>query len=149
RSDSSILVPFPSTEKLRVREPAAEKEIAVGQLRVTLKSSPLAVSVRRPDGKSVQELTFDDGADHGVAFRIEAPILGLGEGAQQFDRRGALYPMEPSWGGWNRPVLGSVVPSPFLVGTEGWAIFVHTPEGQFDLRDSKKGRFVPRTNAPL
>jgi alpha-glucosidase (family GH31 glycosyl hydrolase) len=149
RPDTSILVPFPSIEKLRVRAAVDEKTIDIGQLRVTIKGLPLVVSVRRPDGKSVQELSFDDDIDHGVAFRTGAPILGLGEGAQQFDRRGALYPMEPSWGGWNRPVLGSVVPSPFLIGTEGWAIFVHTPEGQFDLRDSQKGRFIPRTNAPL
>src|SRR6185436_20174001 len=63
RPDSSILVPFPSTEKLRVREPAGEKEIVVGQLRVTIKGSPPVISVRRPDGKLVQELTFDDGTD--------------------------------------------------------------------------------------
>ena len=37
--------------------------------------------------------------------------------------------MEPSWGAWNRPVLGSVVPSPFAIGTEGWALFAHLPEG--------------------
>src|SRR5439155_397083 len=83
------------------------------------------------DGKRVQELTFDDAAatNAAVAFHADAPVLGLGEGAQQFDRRGALYPMEPSWGGWNRPVLGSVVPSPFLIGTDGWALFAHRPEG--------------------
>jgi alpha-glucosidase/alpha-D-xyloside xylohydrolase len=147
--DSSILVPFPSTEKLRVRGAVDETTIGAGQLRVTIKSPPLVISVRRPDGKWVQELSFEDGVDHGMTFRTGAGILGLGEGAQQFDRRGALYPMEPSWGGWNRPVLGSVVPSPFLIGTEGWALFVHTPEGQFDLRDPKKGRFIPKTNAPV
>jgi len=93
----------------------------------------------------VQELTLDDTAatNAGVAFHTDAPMLGLGEGAQQYDRRGALYPMEPSWGGWNRPVLGSVVPSPFLIGTDGWALFAHRPEGQFDLREGK-GRFVPK-----
>ncbi|PYM12960.1 MAG: glycoside hydrolase, partial [Verrucomicrobia bacterium] len=51
--------------------------------------------------------------------------------------------MEPGWGAWNRPILGSVVPSPFVIGTEGWAIFAHRPEGQFDLRESQ-GRFIPR-----
>src|SRR5216117_3923141 len=51
--------------------------------------------------------------------------------------------MEPSWGGWNRPVLGSVVPSPFLIGTDGWALFAHRPEGQFDLREGR-GRFIPQ-----
>jgi len=147
---SSVLVPFRVKEKLRVRELDREKQIRVGELRISLKAHPLTVSVHR-DGKRVQELAFDDGAatNAGVAFRTEAPVLGLGEGAQQLDRRGAFYPMEPSWGGWNRPVLGSVVPSPFVIGTEGWALFAHRPEGQFDLREGK-GRFLPRypTNAP-
>jgi alpha-glucosidase/alpha-D-xyloside xylohydrolase len=145
---STVLVPFPSTEKLRARELEGEKELRVGGLRVLVKPQPLTVSVRRPDGRGVQELVFDDaaGTNAGVAFRTEALALGLGEGAQQFDRRGAFYPMEPSWGGWNRPVLGSVVPSPFLIGTEGWAMLAHRPEGQFDLREGK-GRFIPRQEA--
>jgi alpha-glucosidase len=144
---STVLVPFPVKEKLRVRELTREKEIRVGKLRLAIKAQPLTVTVRR-DGKLVQELVFDDAAstNAGVAFRTEAPVLGMGEGAQQFDRRGALYPMEPSWGGWNRPVLGSVVPSPLLIGTDGWAMFAHRPEGQFDLRDGR-GRFIPRQDA--
>ena len=148
-TSSSVLVPFPVKEKLRARELARARDIRVGQLRVSVKAQPLTISVRR-DGKLVQELVFDEAAstNAGVAFRTEATVLGLGEGAQQFDRRGALYPMEPSWGGWNRPVLGSVVPSPFVIGTEGWAMFAHRPEGQFDLREGR-GRLIPRypTNA--
>ena len=143
---SGVLATFSSVERARIRELDGEKELPVGRLRVTIKADPLIVLVRREDGRLVQELTFDDGAEGAVGFHAGAPVLGLGEGAQQFDRRGALYPMEPAWGGWNRPVLGSVVPSPFLIGTEGWAIFVHQPDGRFDLRRGK-GRFLPR-NAP-
>ena len=133
---STVLVPFSSTDKPR-------------HLQVTVTQQPLKVAIRGRDGKLVQELTFEEDSTNGAfSFRTEAPVLGMGEGAQQFDRRGALYPMEPSWGGWNRPVLGSVVPSPFLIGTEGWAMFVHQPDGRFDLRDNK-GRFIPKTNAAL
>jgi alpha-glucosidase (family GH31 glycosyl hydrolase) len=141
---STVLVSFPSVEKLRTRELETERELRVGQLRVTIKSQPFTISVRRNDGKLVQELTFEEGTNAAIGFRTEAPVFGLGEGAQQFDRRGALYPMEASWGGWNRAVLGSVVPSPFLIGTEGWALFFHTPEGRIDLQN--QGRFIPRTN---
>src|SRR6266571_4188086 len=142
---STVLVPFPSTETLRALQMTGAKELRAGRLRVTVKTQPLTVTVRRQDGKLVQELAFDDTAatNAAVVFRADAPVLGLGEGAQQFDRRGALYPMEPSWGGWNRAVLGSVVPSPFLIGTDGWALFAHQPEGQFDLR-AGRGRFIPR-----
>lgn len=142
---STVLIPFPFTERVRVREISGEKDLRVGKLRVLVKTPPLNITVRREDGKLVQQLTFDEesGGTGGVAFRTDAPVFGLGEGAQQFDRRGALYPMEPSWGGWNRPVLGSVVPSPFVLGTDGWALFAHRPEGQFDLRDGR-GSFIPR-----
>lgn len=143
-------MPFTSTEKLRTQQFATERVIRAGQLSVTVKPQPLTISVRREDGRLVQELTFEDSTNQLVAFRTEAPVFGLGEGAQQFDRRGALYPMEPSWGGWNRPVLGSVVPSPFLIGTEGWALFFHTPEGRIDLRAQRAalaaGRFISKTN---
>lgn len=146
---STVLVPFPVKEKLRTRELAREKQVRVGDLRVAIKAEPLTVSLRR-DGKVVQELVFDEttSTNAGVGFQTKATVLGLGEGAQQFDRRGAFYPMEPSWGGWNRPVLGSVVPSPFIIGTEGWALFAHRPEGHLDLR-AGSGRFIPRdpTNA--
>jgi alpha-glucosidase/alpha-D-xyloside xylohydrolase len=36
--------------------------------------------------------------------------------------------------------------SPFLIGTEGWALFFHRPFGEFDLRGDK-GRFIPRKEA--
>jgi hypothetical protein len=145
---STVLVPFTSAEKFRARELTGQKEVRAGGFSVLVKAQPLTVSLRRADGRVVQEATFDDATstNAGVAFHTEATVLGLGEGAQQFDRRGAFYPMEPSWGGWNRAVLGSVVPSPFIIGTEGWALFAHRPEGQFDLRDGKC-RFIPRRDA--
>jgi alpha-glucosidase (family GH31 glycosyl hydrolase) len=49
-------------------------------------------------------------------------------------------------GGHPPPRRGSVVPSPFVIGTEGWALFAHRPEGKFDLREAV-GRFIPRQQA--
>src|SRR5688572_14573008 len=98
-SPSTVLVPFASVEKLRTRELETAKEVRVGELRVTIRPQPFVVTVRDGDGKLVQELAFEDGTNRTITFRTEGPVLGLGEGAQQFDRRGALYPMEPSWGG--------------------------------------------------
>ena len=93
---STVLVPFPSAETLRALQMTGAKELRAGRLRVTVKTQPRTVTVRRQDGKLVQELTFDDTAatNAGVAFHTDAPVLGLGEGAQQYDRRGALNPME-------------------------------------------------------
>jgi alpha-glucosidase (family GH31 glycosyl hydrolase) len=142
---STVLADFSVTERLRVRELDAAREFSCGRLKVRVTPRPLTIAVTGSQGARVQELSLDEapGTNAAVMFQVGGPVLGLGEGAQQFDRRGALYPMEPSWGGWNRPVLGSVVPSPFVIGTDGWALFAHQPEGQFDLRDDR-GRVVPR-----
>jgi alpha-glucosidase/alpha-D-xyloside xylohydrolase len=48
--------------------------------------------------------------------------------------------------GQRAPLLathGGTIPVPFLIGTDGWAMFVHGPWGEFDLRDGR-GRFLPR-----
>jgi alpha-glucosidase/alpha-D-xyloside xylohydrolase len=140
---STILVPFSTVEKLRIRELMASKELRAGRLRVTVRPQPLTVTVRRLDGKLVQELIFDNAdGTNSVSFRMEAPVLGLGEGEQQFDRRGHDYLMR---NGQFAPWLathGATIPVPFLIGTEGWAMFVHRPWGEFDLRGAK-GRFLP------
>src|SRR4030095_7168461 len=71
-----------------------------------------------------------------------APVVGRVEGAEQFDRRGAFYPM---LNGQRAPFLathGGTIPVPFLIGTDGWALFFYQPWGQFDLRNDT-GRFLP------
>jgi alpha-glucosidase (family GH31 glycosyl hydrolase) len=140
---SDILVPFPATEKLRAREIDGARELAVGSMRVRITAQPLTIAVRRRDNSVVQTLAFDPaaGAEAAVLFLTTAPVLGLGEGEQQFDRRGALFAMKAT-GDTYRPRRGSIVPSPFVIGTEGWALFAHQPDGRFDLRDAT-ARFIP------
>jgi alpha-glucosidase (family GH31 glycosyl hydrolase) len=138
---SSDLVPFPSQEKLRIRELGSSKEIRAGKLRVRVQPNPLTISVRRSDGSSAQTFTFEESTNVALSFRTDSPVLGMGEGEQQFDRRGKLYPMI---NGQLSPMLathGATIPVPFLIGTDGWAFFVQEPWGQFDLRDGK-GRFL-------
>jgi alpha-glucosidase (family GH31 glycosyl hydrolase) len=143
QAPSSDLVPFSLKENLRIRELPASKEIRAGNLRVSIKPNPLTLSVQRADGSVVQTLAFEDGTNVALSFKTKAPVLGLGEGEQQFDRRGKLYPMI---NGQLSPMLathGATIPVPFLIGTDGWALFVQEPWGQFDLRD-EKGRFLPK-----
>src|SRR5688500_9119515 len=66
---STVLVPFKSVEKFRVRELGGEKQLRVGQLRVTIRSQPLTVSLRRVNGTLVQELTFEEGTNRAISFR--------------------------------------------------------------------------------
>src|SRR5262245_21660644 len=138
----TAFLPQKLEEKLRRRELSRPEEIVVGKLRVVVQAEPLTISVRDAKGKIVQELTIAE-ADGTVTFRTEAPVLGLGEGAKQFDRRGALYPM---LNGQRAPFLathGGTIPLPFLIGTDGWALFVRGPWGEFDLREGR-GRYFPR-----
>ncbi|HXG08311.1 MAG TPA: TIM-barrel domain-containing protein [Gemmataceae bacterium] len=141
---STVLIEQRPEVKLRCRELNGVEEVAIGKLRVQVRPQPLAVSVERPSGKVVQELIL--GTDGSVAFRTPAPVLGLGEGGPQFDRRGEYYRLV---NGQVPPLLathGGTIRVPFLLGTDGWALFIHRPWGEFDLREGK-GRFLPRKEA--
>ena len=141
---STVLVPFVSKQKLQTRALSGNKELHVGSMRIILNAEPLSVSIYRPDGKVLQSLVFEnDGGTNLLTFETAAPVLGLGEGEQQFDRRGHFFPMR---NGQLSPMLathGATIPVPFLLGTDGWALFVHEPWGSFDLRGGK-GRFALR-----
>lgn len=143
---SAAFVAYPTTEEFRGRGLAGPKEISAGKLRITIKAQPLTISARRADGTLVQELILDDGTNGAVSFHTDAPVFGLGEGEKQFDRRGSLYPMI---NGQRAPMLathGATIPVPFLIGADGWSMFVRSPWGRFDLR-GKEGRFLPNQKA--
>src|SRR5262249_24210419 len=143
---STVLVEQQPKLLLRRRALAGPEEVAAGKWRVRLKPEPLTISLVGPAGKVVQELAVAE-ADGAVTFRTGAPVLGLGEGGRLFDRRGALHRLV---NGQVAPLLathGGTIVVPFLIGTDGWALFVHRPFGEFDLREGK-GRFLPRKEAP-
>ncbi|HEX7578351.1 MAG TPA: hypothetical protein VF430_09975, partial [Verrucomicrobiae bacterium] len=143
---SAAFVAFPTTEKFRGRNLAGSREIRAGKMRITVKAQPLTISVRRPDGSLVQELVLDDGTNGTVSFHTGAPVFGLGEGEKQFDRRGSLYPMINGQRAPLLATLGTTIPVPFLIGADGWSLFVRGPWGRFDLR-GKEGRFLPNPQA--
>lgn len=144
--DPEALVPVRQTAKLRVRELSREQRLRVGQLRVTIKPQPLTIDVNRPDGQLVQEVVFvEDNRPNLILFKTAAPVLGLGEGADQFDRRGANYPLINGQR-YRLGELGTRIFSPFLLGTDGWAMFVNAPAGGFDLR-GERGVFYGQPGA--
>ena len=111
-----------------------ERTIRCGDLRLTVSADPLTVRVEEPDGRLVQRLRVD--AETGALSFLpgDGPLLGLGEGGTQFDRRGSLDPMRSGQGGYRLRTHGGRVPVPWLIGTGGgWALFVHRPYGRFDL----------------
>ncbi|HMD97666.1 MAG TPA: TIM-barrel domain-containing protein [Terriglobia bacterium] len=135
---------WPAAAKLRSK--SQNQAIPWGSRTASLQFDPLQVEVRDQRRKLIQRLQVDSGTG-AVTFACgEGPIFGLGEGNHQFERRGAVYPMDHGQGGPQFPILGGRMAVPWLASPEGWAIFWHRPLGTFDLT-GKDGRFEPRDAA--
>ena len=133
----------------QLRQPATRKSVAGP--RVSIQHNPLKIEISDSTGRSVQQLRFDE--DTGaVTFTLgESPILGMGEGGPQFDRRGNLDPMRSGQGGYHLRTHGGRVPIQWLIGTSGWAMFVHQPLATFDLTGSQ-GKLTandPKSSLPI
>jgi alpha-glucosidase/alpha-D-xyloside xylohydrolase len=109
-----------------------------------LTPNPLTIRIETKAGRLVQQLRPD--AQTGVlSFLLgEQPVLGFGEGGPQFDRRGATYTNRNGQGGYQLRTHGGRVPIQWLIGTAGWAMYIHHPLGAFDL-SGKEGRLTPRS----
>src|SRR5256714_9316829 len=124
------------------------ERLAVGEFRVRVARDPLRIGVSRPDGRVVQHFGVD-GAGGALWFDLgDGPLLGMGEGGPQLDRRGSLDPMQSGQGGYRLRTHGGRVPIQWLVSTDGWALYIHQPLGSFDLTGAR-GRFDPPQDAPL
>ena len=129
----------------QLRQPATRKSIAGP--RVSIEHSPLAIKISDSAGRPLQQLGIDEETG-AVTFTLgDGPILGMGEGGPQFDRRGNLDPMRSGQGGYHLRTHGGRVPIQWLIGTSGWAMFVHQPLGSFDLTGSE-GKFTVRDPQP-
>jgi alpha-glucosidase (family GH31 glycosyl hydrolase) len=116
--------------------------VPCGELRVSVSPDPLTFSIANVKGETVQRLTVDQ-ATGVVSFESgDSPLLGLGEGGRQFDRRGSVDPMISGQGGYRLATHGGRVPIPWLIGTAGWAMFIHQPFGTFDFSGAM-AKFLP------
>jgi alpha-glucosidase len=107
------------------------------------------LAIRVLDGKRlVQQLRADPTA-RTLSFRLgEGPLLGFGEGGPQFDRRGSVDEMKNGQGGYRLRTHGGRVPIQWLVGTEGWGLYIHRPLGTFDLTGAE-GRLTASELLPV
>jgi len=111
-------------------------------LTVKVSRTPLEIEISAPGSRLLQRLAINDQTG-AVTFTLgNAPVLGMGEGGPQFDRRGNLDPMRSGQGGYRLRTNGGRVPIQWLVSTSGWAMFVHQPLGSFDLTGAN-GVFTP------
>jgi alpha-glucosidase/alpha-D-xyloside xylohydrolase len=131
----------------RVTSARGAVHLASGELRLEISPEPLAIRVEGRDSRLFQQVRFE-GQAAGFRFHLgDGPVLGLGEGGPQFDRRGSVDRMRSGQGGYRLRTHGGRVPVPWLIGTAGWAMFVHRPYGTFDLTGSE-GRFTPAVSGP-
>ena len=140
--DGSLIRTDWGTPLAILRGNVSNREIKCGALTVRISSVPLTVHVADANGKLVQGFTVD--AEKGnLSFTTAGSLLlGLGEGGPQFDRRDFFDEMRSGQGGYKLETHGGRVPIPWIIGTAGWAIFVHHPFGSFDFTGSE-GRFLP------
>jgi alpha-glucosidase/alpha-D-xyloside xylohydrolase len=104
--------------------------------------------VATADGRVVQRLGFD-AVTPTMTFALgDAPLLGLGEGGPQFDRRGSSDRMVNGEGHAQLATNGTRAPIQWMIGTDGWAMFIHHPRGAFEF-STTEGRFTPRADAAL
>jgi alpha-glucosidase len=130
----------PGRATARGREPVSLRRVRAGDLVVKFTDGPPTITVETALGAVVQRLAFNAAAS-GMSFLLgDGPLLGLGEGGQQFDRKGSTDRMIIGQGGYRLATHGTRAPVQWLVGTDGWAMFIHQPYGTFDFTGTQ-GKF--------
>jgi alpha-glucosidase (family GH31 glycosyl hydrolase) len=116
--------------------------VRAGNLRVRFSPQPLSLQIETSAGAPVQRLGFDPQSADMTFLLPSGPLLGLGQGGPQFDRKGQVDRMRNGQGGYQLATHGARTPVQWLVGTDGWAMFVHQPQGAFDFTGAE-GKFTP------
>ena len=133
----------------RLRGTAPAQEFKAGNLSVHISTDPIVLTIKTPKGDVVQHFSVEH--DTGVvSFTTgDSPLLGLGEGGPQFDRRGSTDAMASGQGGYHLATHGGRVPIPWIISTTRWAMFIHQPFGTFDFT-GPQSRFQPASaESPL
>ena len=126
-----------------LRQNSPTRTIEIGQMKVRASLDPLSMTISSAAGREIQTLSVDR-TNGVVSFATgNSPLLGLGEGGPQFDRRGSVDTMVSGQGGYKLETHGGRVPIPWIIGTEGWAIFLHQPYGTFDFSGATS-KFIPK-----
>jgi alpha-glucosidase (family GH31 glycosyl hydrolase) len=123
-------------------QPQGQQSVKSGDLSVKVSLDPLTFTIDSEGKEQVQRLTVDKQSGAVSFVTGNAPLLGLGEGGPQFDRRGSTDRMRSGQGGYQLATHGGRVPVPWVIGTAGWAIFFHQPFGTFDFTASES-KFLP------
>lgn len=118
-------------QKLQSDSPA--KEFQAGNLQVHVSQTPVVFTISTLKGRQIQRLKIEAGSGAVFFATGNSPLLGLGEGGPQFDRRGSTDSMASGQGAYRLATHGGRLPIPWIISTEGWAMFIHQPFGTFDF----------------
>jgi alpha-glucosidase/alpha-D-xyloside xylohydrolase len=135
------------------RAPAPLARVRAGDLTVRFNENPPTLIVETAKGEVVQRFGLSADAP-GLTFLLpKGPLLGLGEGGVQFDKKGSTDQMRNGQvtsqaDNYRLAIHGTRAPIQWLVGTDGWAVFIHQPYGQFDF-SSTDGKFTPPAASAL
>src|SRR5580704_12932204 len=100
RSDGSLVQENWDGPVTTVSGEFAERSVRTGDLNVKITPSPLTFTIAGTDSATIQQLKVDR-ASGVVSFATgNSPLLGLGEGGPQFDRRGSVDTMKRGQGGY-------------------------------------------------
>src|SRR5258708_22306155 len=117
--DDSLVQQSWGPPEVKMRTLTRMQSTRIGQLRVSVEPDPLTVVVWNVRGQAVQRLRIDP-ATGGVSFPTgDSPLLGLGEGGPQFDRRGSTDRMRTGQGGYQPRTPAGPVRIPWVIGTHG------------------------------
>src|SRR5262249_53666360 len=79
-------------------------------LHVRFSATPPTFHIETTSGQRVQQLTFDANLPGMSCLLSQGPVLGLGEGGPQFDRKGQPFPNRSGQGGYQLATHGGRVP---------------------------------------
>jgi alpha-glucosidase/alpha-D-xyloside xylohydrolase len=144
--DGALVAAAEGKPRRRGRRAETLDGITVGALRVRYTEEPPTIHLADLSGQLMQRLVLS-AEQPGLSFQLpNGPLLGLGEGGPQFDRKGSTDRMRNGQGGYQLRTHGGRVPIQWLVGTDGWGMFIHHPLGAFDFTGTA-GTLTPTGDA--
>ena len=142
-ADGSLVKSSWGDPSLKVRGETPTGTARCGDLNIAVSSSPLTFAITTAKGAPVQRIRVEDSGV--VTFEVgSSPLLALGEGGPQFDRHGLTDTTRNGQSGYKLRTHGARVAIPWIIGTSGWAMFIHHPHGTFDLTGTE-GKFTPES----
>jgi alpha-glucosidase (family GH31 glycosyl hydrolase) len=127
---------------------AGKDQVKAGAFAFRWNAPSSTLYIEDAKARPLQAFRFDP-AEPSLSFAMgKGPLLGLGEGGPQFDRRGAVDPMIIGQGGYRLATHGTRAPIQWLVSTDGWAMFIHQPYGAFDFT-GPLAKFTAKKNQGL